>query len=75
MAMNTDTSVSVGDLQDALRLLYVERALAELQGFASDPSYMADLLDEIRHHKSALTGLVVTEIAALRADLGAPLRG
>jgi hypothetical protein len=73
--MKTTTTRTAADIQAQLRLLYVERALAELEGLASDPSYMEDLLDEIHEHQSAYVGTVVTEIATLRAELSAPLRG
>jgi hypothetical protein len=73
--MNTKTTATAADIQAQLRMLYVERALAELEGLASDPSYMEDLLDEIHEHRNAYVGTVVTEIATLRAELGAPLLG
>jgi hypothetical protein len=73
--MRTTTTTTAADIQAELRLLYVERALAEVQGLASDPSYMADLLEDIHQHKSAFVGAVVTEIASLRAELDGPLRG
>jgi hypothetical protein len=73
--MTTKTTRTAADIQAQLRMLYVERALAELEGLASDASYMEDLLDEIHEHQSAYVGTVVTEIATLRAELGAPLLG
>ena len=73
--METTTTRTAAEIQVALRMLYVERALAELQGLATDPGYMADLLDDIDAYKTAYVGAVVTEIATLRAELSAPLRG
>jgi hypothetical protein len=75
--MQTDTNATptAVEIQAELRLLYIERALAELEGLASDQSYMADLLDDIQTHRSAFVGAVGTEIATLRAELGEPLRG
>jgi hypothetical protein len=73
--MDTQTTHTAADLQAALRLLYAERALAELEGLASDAGYMADLLDDINEHKSAFVGMVVTEIATLRAELNGPPQG
>jgi hypothetical protein len=73
--METKTTRTAADIQAQLRLLYVERALAELEGLGSDASYMDDLHDDIREHRSAFVGAVVTEIATLRAELSAPLRG
>jgi hypothetical protein len=73
--MKTATTPTAADIQAELRLLYIERALAELQGLASDAAYMADLLDDISQHRSAFVGAVVTEIATLRAELDGRLRG
>ena len=73
--MQIETRLTGAELQRELRVLYVERRLAELDGRSSDRSYMEDLLDDISAHERALTGVVVTEIATLRAELGAPLRG
>jgi hypothetical protein len=73
--MQIETPLTAIQLQDELRQLYAERALAELSGLASDPGYMDDLLEDITVHQSALTGVVVTEIATLRAELSGPLMG
>ena len=58
-----------------LRDLYLERALAELQGLAADTAYGADLEAEIAACRAAYVGAAVTEIATLRARLSAPLAG
>ena len=73
--MNTTTTPTAAEIQAALRLLYVERALAELEDLADDAVYMADLLEDIHAHRSALVGMVVTEIAILRGELSGPLQG
>ena len=73
--MQIETPLTSTELQEQLRLLYAERNLAELEGLAADPHYMDDLLDDISAHESALMGVVVTEIATLRAELGGPLVG
>ena len=75
MQTDTNTTPTAVEIQDELRMLYIERALAELEGLASDQTYMADLLDDIQAHRSAFVGAAVTEIASLRAELGTPLRG
>ena len=75
MRMQIEATLTAVKLQADLRLLYAERALAGLEGLGSDPSYMADLLDDIDSLKNAYIGAVVTEIATLRAELGGPLRG
>ena len=73
--MPTQTTATALEIQASLRLLYIERALAEIEGLTADTSYMADLLDDINSHKSAYVGAVVTEIATLRAQLDTPLVG
>jgi hypothetical protein len=75
MKIQIPPNTTAADIQAELRLLYVERALAELGGLDADPGYVADLLDDIDAHRSAFTGMAVTEIATLRADLDGPLRG
>ena len=64
--MQTEATLTAVKLRADLRLLYAERALAGLEGLGSDPSYMADLLDDIDSLKNAYVGAVVTEIATLR---------
>jgi hypothetical protein len=73
--MQIQTTLTSTELQEQLRLLYVERSLAELAGLTSDAGYMTDLLEDISAHESAFAGVVVTEIATLRAELGGPLLG
>ena len=73
--MQIETTLTSLKLQDELRLLYAERSMAHLSGLASDPGYMEDLLDDISAHQSALTGVVVTEIATLRGELFGPQYG
>ena len=68
-------AVDAFDVLEHLRALYVERALAELDGLAGDAAYMANLGAEIASCRAAYTGAAVTEIACLRARLSGPLRG
>jgi len=75
MQTRTHITLSAAEIQDELRMLYVERALADMEGLADDHSYMADLLDDIESHKTAFVGAVVTEIAGLRASIDGALRG
>lgn len=75
MRMQIEATLTAAKIRADLRLLYAERALAGLEGLGSDPSYMADLLDDIDSLKNAYVGAVVTEIATLRGELGGPLRG
>jgi hypothetical protein len=58
-----------------LQELQAERALASIEGLASDSAYMADLDQEIAATRSAYEGAVVTEIASLRAQLSGPQVG
>jgi hypothetical protein len=58
-----------------LQELHVERALASIEGLASNSAYMADLDQEIAATRSAYVGAAVTEIATLRAQLSGPQVG
>lgn len=58
-----------------LQELAAERASAALWGLDGDPSYMAELDEEIAETHAAYVGFAVTEIAILRAELDAPLQG
>jgi|KBSSwiStaDraftv2_1062776.scaffolds.fasta_scaffold2317819_2 hypothetical protein len=73
--MQIDTPITAIELQQELHLLYAERNFAELEGLSADPRYMTDLLDDISAVESAYAGVVVTEIATLRAELDGPLVG
>ncbi|HEV2775007.1 MAG TPA: hypothetical protein VGV90_05395 [Solirubrobacteraceae bacterium] len=73
--MQTETTITAAKIRADLRLLYAERALADLEGMGADPTYMDDLLDDISSLKEAYVGAVVTEIATLRAELGGALQG
>jgi hypothetical protein len=61
------------DLHARLELLYLERALAAVEGLAADSHYMADLDDEIIATRHAYAA--ITEIATFRAQLSGPLHG
>jgi hypothetical protein len=58
-----------------LQDLRAERALASIEGLASDSAYMADLDAEIAATRSAYIHAAVTEIASLRAQLSGPQFG
>ena len=73
--MQIQSTITSVELQQELRLLYAERFFAVLEGLSADPVYMSDLLDDITAAECAYAGVVVTEIATLRAELGAPLVG
>jgi hypothetical protein len=73
--MQTEATLTAAKIRADLRLLYAERALADLEGLGADPSYMDDLLDDIDSLKEAYVGAVVTEIATLRGELGGALQG
>jgi hypothetical protein len=58
-----------------LKSLQAERALASIEGLASNSAYMADLDQEIAATRSAYVGAAVTEIATLRGQLSGPQVG
>jgi hypothetical protein len=58
-----------------LQHLQAERALASIEGLASNAAYMADLAQEIAATRSAYVGAAVTEIATLRGQLSRPQVG
>jgi hypothetical protein len=63
------------DVQIHLSELLVERALASIEGLATDSAYMEDLDDEIAAMREAYLAAVITEIATLRAELSGPQVG
>jgi hypothetical protein len=63
------------EIHTHLQGLHAERALASIEGLASDSAYMADLDREIADARSAYVGAAVTEIASLRAQLSGPQFG
>jgi hypothetical protein len=63
------------EIQTHLKGLQAERALASIEGLASDSAHMADLRDEIAAASHAYVGGAVTEIATLRAQLSGPQVG
>jgi hypothetical protein len=58
-----------------LEELRVERAIAQPAGLLGDATYVADLEADIAATQHAFVGLVVTEIATLRGELGTRLQG
>jgi hypothetical protein len=73
--MLTPDSPTVHSILEQLRELYLERALAKINGLDSDRPYMADLERDIVDHRRAAIGAAITEIATLRAELSGPLHG
>ena len=55
--------------------LLAERALALIEGLASDGAYMADLDDEIAATRHAYIAAAITEIATLQGELSGPQVG
>jgi hypothetical protein len=68
-------AMSAIQIQSYLQELHVERALASIEGLATDTAYMADLDEEIAATRAAYVAAAVREIAALRAELSGPLLG
>jgi hypothetical protein len=73
--MTTAITTNAADIQEALRLLYVERALARTTGLHLQREYMAELERDILTHRHAYTGAALTEIATLRGQLSGKLVG
>ena len=73
--MLTPDSPTAHGILEQLRELYLERAMATVNGLDSDPPYMADLERDIVDHRRAAVGAAVTEIATLRAELSGALHG
>ncbi len=67
--------MSTIEIHTHLQELQAERALASIEGLATDAAYMADLYDEIEETTRAYVGAAVTEIAAFRAELCGPQVG
>jgi len=63
------------DLAERLRVLFLERAAAEIAGLGANRRYMDDLEQEISGCRGAYVGAAVTEIAVLRGELGGRLFG
>ena len=63
------------EIHTHLQELQAERALASIEGLASDSAYMSDLDREIATAHSAYVGAAVTEIASFRAELLGPQVG
>ena len=75
MNMNPPATRPAPLIAEQLRLLYVERALAQSAGLSCNRSYMDDLEIEIRGYRDAYVGAAVTEIAVLRGLLSGRLSG
>ncbi len=73
--MSPSATTYAPEIAERLRLLYVERALAESEGLTANRAYMDDLEDEISGCRDAYVGAAVTEIAVLRGELGSRLEG
>lgn len=71
----TEQRLSPVDLRARLGLLALERDTVAQSPLADNAHYMADLAAEIDAVSAAYVGIVVTEIATLRADLDGPLGG
>ena len=70
-----EPTVTAVDARARLRRLVVERAVAADSALGTDEAYMDDLSTDIQRSRVAFIGLAVTEIATLRAEITAPLRG
>ncbi len=66
---------SAASVRRHLDELYSEQAAADREGLLHNDTYRRALDQEIAIVRSAYVGAAVTEIACLRARLGAPLQG
>jgi hypothetical protein len=60
---------------ERLKGLRFELAIAGPAGLLEDAAYVQDITQDIAASEEVYVGLAVTEIATLRAELGAPLLG
>jgi hypothetical protein len=67
--------MSALEIHAHLQELQAERALASIEGLATDSAYTADLDGEIAATTRAYVGAAVTEIASFRAQLSGPQIG
>ena len=67
--------VSTTEMRIHLQELQTERALASLEGLATNPMYMHHLDREIVVANHAYVGAAVTEIATFRAELSGAQAG
>ena len=63
------THLTALDVREHLTRLQAERALASLEGTASDDPHLSELDDEIASTYEAYVGAAVTDIATLRAEM------
>ncbi len=67
--------MTAADARRHLDSLLAERSLALATGLGGNATYLDDLDADLASSRDAYVGLAVTEIAILRAELGAPLQG
>ncbi len=68
-------TTTAAEIAARVQLLQAERLAAELAGLGGCAEYMSALEDELAECRREYVRAAVTEIALLRADLTAPLRG
>jgi len=67
--------MSAIEIHTHLQELCAERALASIEGLATNAAYLADLEEEIEAMADAYVGAAVAEIASFRAQLSGPQVG
>jgi hypothetical protein len=70
-----DSNTAAVTIAAYIRRLHLERLEAEAAGLGGCAEYMTDLEDEIEACRREFVLAAATEIALLRADMAAPLRG
>ena len=74
--IHPDTPIeSAAEALERLRDLRFELAIADRSGLLTDADYAQDIQEDLAASEQVFVGLAVTEIATLRAELTAPLRG
>ena len=66
---------TAAELQEYLKQLQAERALAALEGLDANQTYLSDLEYDMRAAHVAYVGAAVTDIASLRGELSHPQVG
>lgn len=75
LPLDQETVTSAGEARARLRRLEAERLDAADAGLAGNTLYQVALEHDIEASRAAYVALAVTEIATLRAQLGAPRVG
>ena len=74
--IHPDTPIeTAAEALERLHDLRFELAIADRSGLLADAEYAQDIHEDLAASEQVFVGLAVTEIATLRAELTAPLKG